>query len=662
MMRSTFAGFTTGQLAMAASQRAIDVTGQNIANINTEGYTQQRLDIASLNLRNGSFYNSSNRVRVGYGVDMTGVSQLRDPFLDAQYRSQIYKLGTTDAHAAGLEKLQVPFDEAATSGVRDAFLQLSNALQTLSKDDGYTKENDTVVRSRMQILVNLFREKSTTLQDIRKDTQDSFKATDIKDLNETLKNIANLNTTIKNSQVLGNPALELMDQRNTLLDELASYLPIDVKYSQQHIGEGYTVQVLDVTFTDTEGNKHYLVSDGRSGQFHADISRGPDGNGPVTLTLTDAEGYTNEITDKIGGGTLKGTLDFMNKSGDFDDPPSDFKGIGYYEKVLDSLVKTFAEAFNDANKTIKTDADGNPVPKQVEKNENGVNYLVFNDNTTNPPTEIYKNGDKYYDSLSPLYDVTTSVDKDKLTPVPQEKTDSNGDPVYPQLKEGDYLVFKNTANGNSNVYQDVKGNYFTKNAAGEYEPAAENTIDAAKLEIVPDKNGDPLYEYEYVDHPLFETKDGTNNFTADNIKVAEGWMNGEYGITNTNNIVNGKIGSSGNENILNMIDMLSKNYDFEVETNKGTSTFYKGSFFSCFANIESTLAIDLSSSTVMLDNQITVLNQTSNSRDAISGVQLDEEGMKLLHYNQSYSAAARLITTLDEMLDKLINGTGVVGR
>lgn len=662
MMRSTFAGFTTGQLAMAASQRAIDVTGQNIANINTEGYTQQRLDIASLNLRNGSFYNSSNRVRVGYGVDMTGVSQLRDPFLDAQYRSQIYKLGTTDAHAAGLEKLQVPFDEAATSGVRDAFLQLSNALQTLSKDDGYTKENDTVVRSRMQILVNLFREKSTTLQDIRKDTQDSFKATDIKDLNETLKNIANLNTTIKNSQVLGNPALELMDQRNTLLDELASYLPIDVKYSQQHIGEGYTVQVLDVTFTDTEGNKHYLVSDGRSGQFHADISRNPDGNGPVTLTLTDAEGYTNEITDKIGGGTLKGTLDFMNKSGDFDDPPSDFKGIGYYEKVLDSLVKTFAEAFNDANKTIKTDADGNPVPKQVEKNENGVNYFVFNDNTTNPPKEIYKNGDKYYDSLSPLNDVTTSVDKDKLTPVPQEKTDSKGDPVYPQLKEGDYLVFENTANGNSKVYQDVKGNYYTKNAADEYEPIAENTIDAAKLKIVPDKSGDPLYEYEYVDHPLFETKDGTDNFTADNIKVAEGWMNGEYGITNTNNIVNGKIGSSGNENILNMIDMLSKNYDFEVETNKGTSTFYKGSFFSCFANIESTLAIDLSSSTVMLDNQITVLNQTSNSRDAISGVQLDEEGMKLLHYNQSYSAAARLITTLDEMLDKLINGTGVVGR
>lgn len=648
MMRSTFAGFTTAQLAMAASQRAIDVTGQNIANINTEGYTRQRLDIASLNLHNGSFYNSSNRIRVGYGVEMTAVSQLRDPFLDAQYRSQIYKLGTTDARAAGLEKLQVPFDETATSGVRDAFLQLSNALQTLSKDDGYTKENDTVVRSRMQIIVNLFREKATTLQDIRTDTENSFKATDIKDLNETLKNLGNLNTTIKNSEILGNPALELKDQRNTLLDELASYLPIDVRYRDEQIGEGYSVQVLDVTFTDTEGNRHYLLSDGRYGQFYADISHGVDGKAPVTLALNDADGNTRtlaktkqmtagtnneytvyqdkdgnmvynhggkyytddtgktEITDDaiikslvpkyyytsestIGGGTLKGSLDFMNKSGDFDD--TDFKGIGYYEKVLDSLVETFVKAFNDANKAVKVDADGKPVEKPggtpQQATENG--YKIYKDKNTGKL--VYEKDSKYYE---------TAADTKPL------------DGVNP----------------------------------GDLDPVME-----------------PEYEYD-TNRPLFEKIDPNGGYTADNIKIASGWMDGSYGITNTTTVVNGKVGTSGNESILNMIDMLSRDFEFNVtNTNTGSSDrFFKGSFFSCFANIESTLGIDISSSTVMLDNQITVLNQTSNSRDGISGVQLDEEGMNLLHFNQSYSAAARLMTTLDEMLDKLINGTGVVGR
>lgn len=579
MMRSTFAGFTTAQLAMAASQRSIDVTGQNIANINTEGYTRQRLDIASLNLRNGSFYNSSNSTRVGYGVDMTGISQLRDPFLDAQYRSQISKLGTTDAQAAGLEKLQVAFDESTTSGIRDAFINLSNALQTLSKDDGYTKENDTVVRSRMQIIVNLLREKAVSLQDIRHDTQENFRDTDIKDLNATLKNIAELNTSIKNSQVLGNPALELMDERNKLLDELGSYLPINVEYKQKKIGEGYSVQVLDVSFTDSEGVSHRLISDGRYGQFSTDVS-----GQPVTLTLTDADGYTNEMTDKLTEGTLKGSLDFMNKSGDFDD--SDFKGIGYYEKVLDSLVKTFAEAFNEANQSTH----------QTVQGADGKNYLLYETSDT-PPVKVYKGEDgKYY-----------------------------------------------------------------KDNAGKPDLNNEYTDDIKKLSPVYDKNG------AKTDRPLFETIDGSGNFSALNIKIATGWMDGSYGITNSNNQVNGVVGSTANENIVNMINMLSKEYAF---TAKGTAAgnngadvrFYTGSFYNCFANMEVTLGIDISSASTMLNNQITVLNQTANSRDAISGVQLDEEGMNLLHYNQSYSAAARLMTTLDEMLDKLINGTGVVGR
>ncbi len=580
MMRSTFAGFTTAQLAMAASQRSIDVTGQNIANINTEGYTRQRLDIASLNLRNGSFYNSSNSTRVGYGVDMTGISQLRDPFLDAQYRSQIAKLGTTDAQAAGLEKLQVAFDESTTSGIRDAFINLSNALQTLSKDDGYTKENDTVVRSRMQIIVNLLREKAVTLQDIRHDTQENFRDTDVKDLNSILKNIADLNTSIKNSQVLGNPALELMDERNKLLDELGSYLPINVEYKQKKIGEGYSVQVLDVSFTDSDGVSHRLVSDGRYGEFRTDVS-----GQPVTLTLTDADGYTNEVTDKLTEGTLKGSLDFMNKSGDFDD--TDFKGLGYYEKVLDSLVKTFAEAFNEANqsthKTVTT-ADGKK-------------YLQY---TTNDQPPV-------------------------------------------------------------NIFQGEDGKYYEANAAGD-EPDLNKpyTDDVKKLNPVYDKTATTK-------RPLFEKIDPNEEFSALNIKIATGWIDGSYGITNSNNTVNGEVGSTANENIINMINMLSKEYSFTSEATAGAAAgsqvrFYTGSFYNCFANIEVTLGIDISSASTMLNNQITVLNQTANSRDAISGVQLDEEGMNLLHYNQSYSAAARLMTTLDEMLDKLINGTGVVGR
>lgn len=562
MIRSTFAGFTTAQLGMAASQRALDVTGQNITNINTPGYTRQRLDIASLNTQKGDYYNSKSNIKVGFGVEMTGISQLRDPFLDAQYRSQISKLGTSDAHAAGFELLTPIFDEATMSGVRDAFISLTSALNTLSTPAGIANdENDAMVRSKMQILLNLFRENSVRLEDVRENVQTGFATTDVGDLNQLLDNIANLNINIKNSQILGNPALELQDQRNTLLDELGSYLPITVKYSDQEIGPNQYVEVLDVVFTDSDGVKHSLISDSRAASFDAIVN-----NKSAKLILSDAKGGTDEVTEKLGSGTLKGTLDLINKSGDFDG--SDFRGIGYYEKALDSLVATFAEEFNKMN--IPKDAQGNPTNLRDEKGA----IIV-------PP------GRKYL-------------------------TDANGVTIYEK---------------------DENGN---------------NKLDA---------NNNPIPVYDY---PLFETKDGSTTFTASNIKVAEGWANGTYKITASNNYVvtDKETGSTANENILNMIKLLENKTSFEVNSKQ----FYSGSFHDCFANLEATLGIDYKSESTMLANQISVLNQTSNSRDGVSGVQLDEEGMNLLHYNQSYTAAARLMTTLDEALDVLINRTGVVGR
>lgn len=511
MIRSTFGGFTTAQLAMAASQRALDVVGQNIANINTTGYTRQRLDISSVNFRNSSMYGNS-AAKVGYGVEITGISQLRDPYLDTQYRSQIAKLGTTDAHAASLEQLSSIFDESTKDGVRDAFRNISSALTQLSEHVG-EQEFDSMVRSNMQILLNLFRENSSRLEDVRNDISSSLQNTDIADVNDILKNIAELNKTIKNSQILGSPALELQDERNNLLDQLASYLPIDVKYRDEEVGPGQFVEVLDVHFTASDGTRYKLISDTDFGRLDTGTT-----NGLASLSITDAAGNSfDNMEGLLGNGTLKGTFDILNKSGEFDKPASDIRGLGYYENALDSLVKTFAETFNDLNKA----ADG-----------------------------------------------------------------------------------------------------------------------TAK--------------------PLFEKIDPNADWSASNIKIAEGWTNGSYGITASKKDIGGDIGSTANENIMDMIKALENSQSFKGGAN-GTE-FFNGSFYDCFSNIESTLAIDLKSTNTILTNHISIVQTTANSRDGVSGVQLDEEGMNLMHYNQSYSAAARLMTTLDEALDTLINKTGVVGR
>lgn len=624
MIRSTFAGFTTAQLGMAASQRALDVVGQNITNINTPGYTRQRLDLASLNTKKGDFYNAASNIKVGFGVEMTGVSQLRDPFLDAQYRSQISKLGTTDAHAAGFEQLTPIFDEATMEGVRAAFISLSSSLSTLSTQVG-NQEHDTMVRSNMQVLLNLFRENSVKLQDVREDMQMGFETTDIANVNQMLKNIAELDTSIKNSQILGNPALELQDQRNQLLDELGSYLPISVKYKDQEVGPGQFVEVLQVNFTDIHGEKHSLISGDLYAQFSTNVLKQP-----VELTLRDAKGATKDVTDVLGSGTLKGTLDFLNKSGEFDG--SDFKGLGYYEKVLDGLVNTLATEFNKAN--IVKDADGNPIWVNVKPGDPvETGFIPATDDAGNALYNVPNAADYYVNTAAnpndpPKYEKLYVEAKDKNNnPI----TDANGTPLYTRAFDID---------DTTTVY---------KAAGGNYAPATDHAPEGIYVKA----------------NPLFETNDGSADFTAANIKIAAGWANGSYGLTASNNYVvtDKETGSTANENILMMVKLLEKDVTFTAENFVGNDiTFYKGSFHDCFANIEATLGIDYKSANTMLANQISVLNETANSRDAVSGVQLDEEGMDLLHYNQSYSAAARFLTTLDEALDKLINGTGVVGR
>lgn len=540
MMRSTFAGFTTATLALNASHRALEVTGQNIANINTPGYTRQRLDIKSLYLRGGEFYNSNPNARIGFGVEITGVSQLRDPFLDIQYRLQMAKLGTTDAQVAGYEKLANILDETDKNGIKNALSDLASQLQKLAQNPN-SKEYDSMVRSSSQILLNLFHQNSTDLQEARKDLTSEFRDTTIPDANKIIQNIAELNESIKNSEILGNPALELKDERNELIDELASYLPITVKYRDHDLGAGFTVEELDIYYTDADGTSYKLLSDNLAGM----LSTNADGQ-PVQLYITNAYGKgPEEITNTIGDGVLKGTLDILNKSGGFDNPPSDIRGIGYYEKSLDSLVATFAETLNKLNESPKIDpATGKP------------------------------------------------------------EVDANGDPVMEK-------------------------------------------------------------------HDLFEAIDPNQPMSASNIKIADGWANGDYGITISNvQVPNGEgdnsTGETADENVLKMIKALSEDRQFSytdpADPTGNPVDFYKGNFYNCFVNMENILNIDLKAGNSTLENKITVINQTADLKDSISGVSLDEEGINLLHYQQSYSAAARLMTTLDEALDKLINGTGVVGR
>ena len=111
MLNSTFGAFTTARLGIYVSQMGLNVTGNNIANINTPGYTRQHLDQISFRTGGSDRYQSVMTSRVGSGALAVGVSQIRDPYLDIRYRTELSSVGAMDSKLTGLNDLQAILDE-----------------------------------------------------------------------------------------------------------------------------------------------------------------------------------------------------------------------------------------------------------------------------------------------------------------------------------------------------------------------------------------------------------------------------------------------------------------------------------------------------------------------------------------------------------------------
>ena len=543
MLRATFAGFSVARGALTASQKALDVTGQNISNVYTAGYTRQRLDQVSMSMGYGNYSYSNYTAQVGNGVLITGISQIRDPYLDIQYRNQMANVGASDSKNSILEQVEGVFDETMKSSIKDAFSDLESKLLDLANSTG-SELDDSIVRASMQSLVNIFHANATNLADKREQITDDFENNSIRQVNALLKDIAELNKSIKNSHVLGYPALELQDERNNKLDELASYIPIEVIRTDEKLSSTEKVENVQVNILLNKNQKFErftLIDNDKYGSFESETAdkftevtlNHLQYNGNTVVTNPDGTAET-AITEKTGdtvnifiqGGTFKGTLDMLNSSGVFDGDAATEKGLGYYEQAFDLLVNKFATVMNELN----------------------------------------------------------------------QKTQVNGQ------EEGD------------------GGNLFTTNTGG------------------------------------------TTGFTAANIKINEDWIRGIVKLKAKQDPTSG---STQNDNINKFIDNLNKDQKFEVKVpaTGNTSTIYTGNFYNYYVNtIESTLGIEQQSTKNLLDNHVTVINTIAQSKDQVSGVSLDEEGVNLMQYQQSFTAASRLMTSLDEVLDKLINGTGVCGR
>lgn len=303
------AAFEIGSAGLRIHQVAMEVMSENIANVNTPGYSRQRviLETAPPTTHNG--------FPLASGVKIATVER----YYDALLQKQLVNAGTTSGYNTTtlqvLRQVEPAFNELAKDGLGAAITDFFNAWQDLTLNPIGSAERQTVL-ARAEMLTDQFHYASRTLTDAMV-TQDESLTSLTSDINAKLKDIAYLNGQIKTTELVYGNANEMRDQRDYLIRQLGE----NVAVSFVENSDGTT----DVSYTDGTGT-YALVTGNEVVNNFTLVTNGtlPDPlNTPkhdVQLTPTDGSPATTiaPTTGKLGATlvmrdtTLQGYLDDLN--------------------------------------------------------------------------------------------------------------------------------------------------------------------------------------------------------------------------------------------------------------------------------------------------------------------------------------------------------------
>lgn len=303
-MRSSFAGLSIAISGAWAQQRALDITGHNISNVNTPGYSRQSVIQASTQPTYVGVSGNGKVMNIGTGVDVQEIRQYKDFFLDQKLRRENEGLGYWESRKGSIEELETIFNDNSEEGLQKVMDNFWNSWSQLSKPGGgltaraLVKENAIAFVETVKNLDNL-------LVNFRKNRNDEIKE-NIDKLNGLTKNIANLNYDIKKIEAGGVKANDLISERDKYIDELS-------KMADIQITEGATINIAvegRLLVSDTYSNPLVAVPDvGADGFYSIKWSKTMeemDINGGSLKALVESrdqlvDGYRNRLNEFVKG-------------------------------------------------------------------------------------------------------------------------------------------------------------------------------------------------------------------------------------------------------------------------------------------------------------------------------------------------------------------------
>jgi flagellar hook-associated protein 1 FlgK len=282
--------FDVGSSALNSLQRAISTTGNNIANVNTEGYSRQQVEFSS---RTPDYIGG---LALGTGVEVSAIRRAYDQFLTADVQARTSSSSYYNLYAGTAEQIDNLMADPATS-IASAMDQFFASMEAVANSPASQPERQ-VMLAEAQTLASRFNYVDSRLSELAEDMNQRMSVF-VEDINRHLSDVAKLNEQIERLQrSAGGSPNELLDQRDKTLEDLSKLMRIDVRAQSDGSINVFT----------TSG--HRLVSP--SGAESLRLSQGVQSDGPVQVFVSAAGGAEAEITERGIGGELGAAIDVSN--------------------------------------------------------------------------------------------------------------------------------------------------------------------------------------------------------------------------------------------------------------------------------------------------------------------------------------------------------------
>jgi flagellar hook-associated protein 1 FlgK len=558
MATNIFGVLNTGKVGLLSQQFAIEVTGQNIANVQTEGYSRQKIVLAANDPR------AFGLGQIGTGVKVSGIERAHDEFLASQITDEKINAGLFDLKKDVFEQMEILFDSTFGGSLNDNFNEFFGSLQDLANNPGGLAERadvlgkaETILEEFKRIGDGLFNEKVNLDQTI---------IAEVSEINGLLTDIAELNSKIhQNETVEGFNANDLRDRRDRLVNQLAEKMDINV--TKEADGQ------VDIT----TGNGQPLVLKQQASTLTTTLNG--NNNGFRDINLVDPGNVTTNITSTLQGGKIKGLVDMRDTE---------------LDSTLDILDRLAAGFIQEVNRVHK-EGVGND-------GSSGLDFF-----TTLTPTSVANTNNTGSASVAITNSSPTTVSVDKFQ---IQFTGSNS------------FTLNNLTTGlASGTFTFTNGTPVT--LVGGLSVTFSGTA----------SSGDQID---------FSVSEGASRTASVSSTVKN----------NLQKIAAGKTLTGDGQNALELSNLQNRLTFNGTSLQSGSGAFTFSDFYN---SIVTSVAVNSSSAKLSADQQEGIQLQLNIRRESNSGVSIDEEMVNLIKFQQAFNAAARIITTVEEMLNTLQN-------